>query len=548
MQISQMVFKSAQVLMLCGAVSLTHAADLKSYTNPVPLDGDVAVPMPCGLEMVFRKVYTANAPQRMADKVFTAGAQQTDNPLSEAVNESHLQGSFHDSQCYYYLMGKYEVTALQYQALMTHGDEAKCPKPKPPLKRPQNLISWFDAMEAARQLSLYLSASPDGPKEKGVKAFARLPTDSEYEYALRGGAAVDAAQFAAPLFFTDGTLGDYAWHQSPQSANGKLNAVGKLKANPLGIFDLYGNVQEMTQDLFAATRLGRLHGQSGGFTVRGGSYLTAPAAMTAALRVEKPFYTVKGSEFKAEDTGMRFVLALPVITDAKALEELTSEVKELGYESDDKQGKLLSQLDDIIGENKELDAQKADLTARVGELNSALGRLRQDLVSLNAERDEQRSRAIVSGLRLGGFLCSNTADYWYKLEQGKATEAKLKAQIEKLGADNKMAALPQKLLQNVQAKYSDDKPVFDLYAAYLSSHAADLAATYDIKQLKGQLGNAQLSAGGGQGEAKSQLPKFIAAFVDLLSYQQEHSAQSLQQRQQYFVDKCYALYPQQSKE
>ena len=530
------------LLVALGSTSVTvSAADLKAYDNPQAMDDDVLMPLPCGQSMAFRKVYTSNGPARMADKAFNAGLQQTDNVLSEAVNERHIQGPFHDKQGYYYLMGKYEVTALQYQALMAT-DDSKCPKPKPPLKRPQNKISWFAAQDAARRLSLYWGQKADQVKIDGQVPFARLPTDSEYEYALRGGHAVSSAQFAAPLFFTDGTLADYAWYQSPQSANGKLNAVGKLKPNPLGIFDLYGNVQEMTQDNFYATRLGRLHGQSGGFVVRGGSYLTQSAAMNAALRVEKPFYTIKGKEFSAEDTGFRLVLSLPVITDSKTLTTLSQEVTKLGYDSDDKQGALLKQLDEIIASNEKLGNEKEDLNAKVATLQSSLGSLRQNMTKLNAERDEQRNRAIVSSLRLGGFLCQSTADAQHSLNISKAELTRAEKILQGQKPDSRLYKTAQKLVQESKGRAQDMSNNLNFFSSYLSDHATDCNNNYSLKQLQAQLGNAKLSLG-----SDNQMGKFIERFVQLLAYREQHATASLDELKEEFVAKCYALHQQATK-
>lgn len=519
------------------AGSGAKAADLSSYTDPNPATDDVTVPLPCGLSMSFRKVYTSNSAERMADKSFNAGLQQTDNPLSESVNERYLQGPFHDKQGFYFLMGKYEVNALQYQAIMAQ--EGKCPKPKPPLKRPQVQVSWFEAQDAARRLSLFLAKNKDAFKENGQTAFARLPTDSEYEYALRGGHAVSSAQFAAPLFFTAGALGDYAWYQSPQSANGKLNPVGKLKPNPLGIYDLLGNAQEMTQDNFRATRLGRLHGQSGGFTVRGGSYLTAAQSLNAAYRVEKPFYTSKGSEFKSDDTGFRLVLSVPVITDASALKQLSAEVDKLGYDSDDKQGALLKELDTIINNNEKLDSENADLSDKVKNLSADLNKLRQNMLSLNAERDAQRDRAIVSALRLGGFLCSNVANEQEMVQITLEMAKKVEASIKKAGSNERLLANFKRLAAENLQHQQDARKNLDFYVSYLSDHATDSLNNYTLEQIKAQLGNARLSLG----SEPSELPRFIERFLQLLQYRSKHADDPLEKLQQYFVGQCYALHP-----
>jgi formylglycine-generating enzyme required for sulfatase activity len=119
-------------------------------------------------------------------------------------------------------MGKYEVTQVQWEAVMGHN---------PSLFRGANLpveqASWDDAQQFIQKLN----ALSDG-------YLYRLPTEAEWEYACRAGSTGNYA----------GNLDAMAWYK--KNSGGKTHPVGQKQPNAWGLYDMHGNIWEWCEDTY----------------------------------------------------------------------------------------------------------------------------------------------------------------------------------------------------------------------------------------------------------------------------------------------------------
>lgn len=107
---------------------------------------------------------------------------------------------------------------------------------------PATHVSWDDAVEYSRKLSAL--------EGKGY----RLPTEAEWEYACRGGKST------AYSFGNDASqLSTYAWWggidgKGSAKTERYAHEVGGKQSNPIGLYDMHGNVYEWCSDWYESYR------------------------------------------------------------------------------------------------------------------------------------------------------------------------------------------------------------------------------------------------------------------------------------------------------
>jgi serine/threonine protein kinase/formylglycine-generating enzyme required for sulfatase activity len=159
-----------------------------------------------------------------------------------------------------FYMGFHEVTQAQYPKVMGKNPSYFCADGggKDQVKGintddfPVENVSYEDAVEFCKNLS-------EMAAEKRARRKYRLPTEAEWEYSCRAGAASrhfhfgnslssKQANFNGDLPFGGAAKGDFL---------GRARQVGQYKANDFGLFDMHGNVAEWCSDWYGDDDYGK---------------------------------------------------------------------------------------------------------------------------------------------------------------------------------------------------------------------------------------------------------------------------------------------------
>ncbi|MGF1554552.1 MAG: formylglycine-generating enzyme family protein [Paracoccaceae bacterium] len=350
---------------------VAHAEAVSRGERPEPLacaeavpaqeaPAELILPMPCGQRMHFRRVdlRLANPLEHRSFYVgdANAAARSALNRASATPRAAALSGAFSrrapvadgagEARVSYFYVGKYEITAAQWrlfeEGLFERGLDAvgeTAPvcrghldwvraETRPVLMLPASAITRFEAEAFARAYTLWLigldqaliaeGAQPFLPWQKGSTGFLRLPSDVEWELAARGGPEHAKGETLSRAIYP--VRDDGAWRVPDLAEVAQLDGrdpplvyadgVGKRLANPLGLHDMLGNVEEIVLELFQPTRPDGLMGQLGGVTLRGGSTVTDDALIGVGYRIEAPLYGPQG-EVRSPTTGARLAVAAP---------------------------------------------------------------------------------------------------------------------------------------------------------------------------------------------------------------------------------------------
>jgi serine/threonine protein kinase/formylglycine-generating enzyme required for sulfatase activity len=185
-----------------------------------------------------------------------APAQEPDRKGDEGVHRRRIPRSF--------ALATKEVTVQQFEEFLRANphlrhEEGSPREAGPDATAPVVGVTWFEAARYCRWLSereglpeeqmCYprIEAIKEGmtlPPDYLTRTGYRLPTEAEWEYACRAGAAT-----SRPYGVAEELLGSYAWYV--RNSTSRAQRVGRLKPNDYGLFDMLGNAWEWCQDAHA---------------------------------------------------------------------------------------------------------------------------------------------------------------------------------------------------------------------------------------------------------------------------------------------------------
>jgi formylglycine-generating enzyme required for sulfatase activity len=295
--------------------------------NPQPAEGDLVLPMPGGTSMVFRPVYIGEGSAPFASRRFKVGDPSSgfkEFPTAVVIGGAFL-GQRGGQPDWLYYMGKYEVTEAQYYSVV-----------EPPAadavglrssQLPVTNISWHEVGDFISKYNqwLFANATDKLPKVDGSVSYVRLPTETEWEFAARGGAEVSPDEFDRRHPYPSNVV-EYEWFAGPKSSHNKVMKVGLLKPNPLKLHDMLGNVSEMTHCLY---QIEYYQGRTGGFVCRGGHFFTSESELRSSLRTEQPLY-VKDSKTgliqpnRKSIMGLRLVISSIIYPNQESAQQLAA--------------------------------------------------------------------------------------------------------------------------------------------------------------------------------------------------------------------------------
>ncbi|MEZ4884530.1 MAG: SUMF1/EgtB/PvdO family nonheme iron enzyme [Chitinophagales bacterium] len=182
-----------------------------------------------------------------------------------------------------YHIAQYPVTNELWKAVMGEANEHSAFTGS---KHPVERVSWDDICEKGGFLDTLNALPAIAERNAATGKRFRLPTESQWEYAARGGKYWEQYPYQ---YAGSNHLKEVAWYD--KNSHGSTQPVGLKMPNVLGLYDMSGNVFEWCEDIYNNDRskiptdgTACQDGDANRRLVRGGSWLNLGDGCRVAYR------------------------------------------------------------------------------------------------------------------------------------------------------------------------------------------------------------------------------------------------------------------------